>query len=154
MADPIPEGYPPTTPALAVDDAATAIEFYERAFGAKVRERMDTPDGKVAHAELEIGDGLLMIGDQFPQSTLKPPQELGGTTTGLFMYVEDVDAAVERAIDAGATVTSPVEDQFWGDRFGKISDPFGHEWQLATHTEDLTPEEIEERGKEAMAGMS
>jgi PhnB protein len=154
MADPIPEGYPALTPSLTIDGAAEAIEFYERAFGAKVRGRMDAPDGKVAHAELEIGDGLLMVGDPFPQSTLKSPKELGGTATGLFMYVEDVDAAVQRAVDAGATVTSPVEDQFWGDRFGKIADPFGHEWQLATHTEDLTEEEIEKRGREMMGSLS
>jgi PhnB protein len=153
MADPIPEGYPALTPSLTIDGAAQAIEFYERAFDAKLRGRMDAPDGRVAHAELEIGDGLLMLGDPFPQSTAKSPKELGGTTTGLFMYVEDVDAAVQRAVDAGATVTSPIEDAFWGDRFGTIADPFGHEWQLATHKEDLTPEEIERRGNEMMADL-
>jgi PhnB protein len=152
--DPIPEDYPALTPSLAVDDAAEAIEFYKRAFGAKERGRMPGPDGKIAHAELEIGDGLVMLGDPFPQSSIKPPKALGGTSMGLFMYVEDVDAAVQRAVDAGATVTSPIEDQFWGDRFGKVADPFGHEWQIATHKEDLTPEEIMERGKEAMASLS
>jgi PhnB protein len=152
--DPIPEGYPTLTPALAVEDAAEAIEFYKRAFGAKERGRMPGPDGKIAHAELEIGDGVVMLADPFEQSSIKPPRELGGTSMGLFMYVEDVDAAVQRAVDAGATVTSPVEDQFWGDRFGKVADPFGHEWQIATHKEDVTSEEIMERGKEAMASLS
>jgi PhnB protein len=152
--EPIPEGYPTLTPSLAVEDAGEAIEFYKRAFGAKERGRMPGPDGKIAHAELEIGDGLVMLSDPFPQDSIKPPTELGGTSMGLFMYVDDVDAAVQRAVDAGATVTSPVEDQFWGDRFGKVADPFGHEWQIATHKEDLTPEEITERGKEAMASLS
>src|SRR5919106_3169820 len=141
---PVPEGYYTLTPYLAVDDAAAAIEWYGRAFGAKERGRMPGPDGKIAHAELEIGDGVVMLADPFEQSSIKPPRELGGTSMGLFMYVEDVDAAVQRAVDAGATVTSPVEDQFWGDRVGKVAHPFGHEWQIATHKEDLTSEEIME----------
>jgi PhnB protein len=151
---PIPEGYHTLTPYLAVDDAAQAIDFYERAFGAKERSRMPGPDGKIAHAELEIGDSLVMLSDPFPQSSYKSPKQLAGTTMGIFMYVEDVDAAVEQAVDAGATVTMPVEDMFWGDRFGSVSDPFGHMWQIATHKEDLSPEEMMERGKEAMAAMS
>jgi PhnB protein len=149
----IPEGYEGLIPSLAVEDAARAIDFYERAFGARERSRMPGPDGKIAHAEIEIGGSLLMLADPFPQATATPPTELGGTSMGLFLFVEDVDAAVERAVDAGATVTMPVEDQFWGDRYGKVADPFGHEWQLATHKEDLTPEEIERRGAEAMAQM-
>jgi PhnB protein len=152
-AKPIPEGYNTLTTYIAVDDAAQAIEFYKRAFGATERGRMPAPDGRIAHAEVQIGDSVVMLSDPFPQSTCKPPKELGGTSVGMFMYVEDVDAVVQRAVDAGATVTMPVEDQFWGDRFGKVADPFGHEWQIATHTEDLTPEEIEERGKEVMASM-
>jgi len=151
---PIPDGYEGLIPSLIIDGAAEAIEFYERAFGATERLRMPMPDGKVAHAELEIGDAVIMIADPFPQSTLKPPKELGGTTMGVFLYVEDVDAAVQRAVDAGATVTMPVEDQFWGDRYGKIADPFGHEWEIATHVEDVPPEEMEERAKAAMASMS
>jgi PhnB protein len=150
----IPEGYHTITPYLAVEDAERAIEFYKRAFGATERVRMPTPDGKIAHAELDIGDSLVMLSDPFPQSTCKAPKELGGTSAGVFLYVEDVDAVVKRAVDAGATETMPVEDMFWGDRFGKISDPFGHEWQIATHKEDLTPEEIEERAKQAMAGVT
>lgn len=153
-AKPIPEGYHTLTPYLNVDDAAKAIEFYKQAFGATERGRMLAPDGRIAHAELQIGDSVVMLSDPFPQSTSKPPKELGGTSVGIFMYVEDVDAVVQRAVDAGATVTMPVDDMFWGDRFGTLADPFGHEWQVATHTEDLAPEEIEERAKEAMAGMA
>jgi PhnB protein len=149
----IPEGYPTLTPYLAVDDAAQAIDFYKRAFGANERVHMPAPGDKIGHAELEIGDGLVMLSDPFPQATSKPPKELGGTTAVFFMYVDDVDAAVQQAVDAGATLTSPVENMFWGDRSGRIADPFGHEWQLATHVEDVPPEEMEERAKAAMAAM-
>jgi PhnB protein len=152
--DPIPEGYEGLIPVLAVDDAARAIEFYKRAFGATERMRMPGPDGKIAHAEIEIGGSVVMLSDPFPQANRKPPKELGGTSVGTFLYVEDADAAVQQAVDAGATVTMPLEDMFWGDRFGTIADPFGHEWQLATHKEDLSPEEMEERGQEAMAQMA
>jgi PhnB protein len=151
---PIPEGYHTATPYLAVDDAAEAIEYYKKAFGAKERVRMDAPDGKIGHAELEIGDSLVMLSDPFPQSTTRPPKELGGTSTSVFMYVEDVDAVVSQAVEAGATVTMEVADQFWGDRFGTVTDPFGHVWSIATHVEDVPPEEIAERGKAAMAAMS
>ena len=150
---PIPEGYHTLSAVLAVEDASAAIDFYKKAFGAKERMRMDAPGGKVAHAELEIGDSLIMLSDPFPQSTVKPPNEAGTSTMSIFMYSEDVDAAVERAVDAGATVTMPVEDMFWGDRFGTVTDPYGHQWAIATHTRDLSPEEIEEGGKAAMAEM-
>ena len=153
-AKPIPEGYSTITPYLAVDDAAKAIEFYERAFGAKERYRMPGPDGKIAHAEIQVGSSVVMLSDPFPQATAKPPAELGGTTTGLFMYVEDVDAAFRKAVEAGATETMPPADMFWGDRFGSVTDPFGHAWQLATHVEDVSPEEMERRGQEAMAAMA
>jgi PhnB protein len=154
MAKPIPEGYHALTPSLAVDNATRAIEFYKRAFGAKERMRMPGPGNMIAHAELEIGDSVLMLSDPFPQSTVKPPKELGGTSVGVFLYVEDVDEVVQQAVDAGATVAMPVEDQFWGDRFGTVSDPFGHTWMIATHKEDLTPDEMMKRGQEAMASMS
>ena len=150
---PIPEGYEAPIPSLAVDDAARAIDFYTRAFGARERARIEGPGGMIAHAEIEIGSSVVMLADPFPQSTRKPPKELGGTSVGVFIYVEDVDAVVERAVDAGATVTMPVDDMFWGDRYGKVTDPFGHEWEIATHKEDLTPEEMQRRGAEAMAGM-
>ena len=151
---PIPEGYHSVTPYLAVEDAAQAIEYYKKAFGAVEQVRMDAPGGKIGHAELKIGDSHVMLSDPFPQASTKPPKELGGTTCGVFMYVEDVDATVKQAVDAGATVTMEVADQFWGDRFGSITDPFGHSWSIATHVEDVPPEEMAERAKEAMAAMS
>jgi PhnB protein len=151
---PIPEGYHTVTPYLAVDDATEAIEYYTKAFDAKERVRMETPDGKIGHAELEIGDSLVMLSDPFPQASTKPPNELGGTSVSVFMYVEDVDAVVKRAVDAGAMVTMEVADQFWGDRFGSVKDPFGHLWSIATHVEDVPPEEMAERAKAAMAAMS
>ncbi|MBD0328933.1 MAG: VOC family protein [Thermoleophilia bacterium] len=150
-AKPIPEGYHSVTPSLAIDGAADAIEFYKRAFGAQERYRMPTPDGKVAHAELQIGDSVVMLSDSFDWSGVKAPTELGGTTVGIFVYVEDVDAVFQQAVDAGATVAMPVETQFWGDRFGSLTDPYGHHWSLATHVEDVSPEEIERRSREAFA---
>ena len=151
---PIPEGYHTLTPSLAVDNAAEAIEFYKRAFGARERARMEGPGGTIAHAELESGDSVLMLSDPFPQAGASSPTQVGATTVGLFLYVEDVDAVVKRAVDAGATVTMPVDDMFWGDRFGSVSDPYGHSWSLATHVEDVPPEELEERGRAAMAAMA
>ena len=150
---PIPEGYNTATPYLAVEDAARAIEFYTEAFGARESVRMDAPGGKIGHAELVIGDSRIMLSDPFPQASTTPPSQLGGTSASVFMYVEDVDAVVKRAVDAGATVTMEVADQFWGDRFGTITDPFGHVWSIATHVEDVPPEEMAERAKTAMAGM-
>jgi PhnB protein len=152
-AKPIPEGLSTLTPYLAVDDAAAAIEYYKRAFGAKERTLMRGPDGSIGHAELEIGDARFMLSDPFPQSATTSPRQLGGTSASVFMYVEDVDAVVEKAIDEGATITMEVADQFWGDRFGTITDPFGHVWSIATHIEDLTPEEIEERAKQFFAAV-
>jgi len=151
---PIPEGYHTLTPYLVVDDAAEAVEYYKEAFGAKERIRMEAPDGKIGHAELEIGDSLVMLSDPFPQSSVRPPSELGGTSASVFMYVEDVDTVVKRAVDSGAKVTMEVADQFWGDRFGTVADPFGHSWSIATHVEDVPPEEMAERAKAAMAAMS
>jgi PhnB protein len=154
--NPIPEGYHSLNAYLAVEDASAAIEFYKRAFGAKERMIMPGPEGKIGHAELEIGDSIIMLSDPFPQppSSYKPPKQLGGTTMGLMMYVEDVDAVVQQAVDAGAEITMPVDDMFWGDRFGQVTDPFGHAWQIATHVEDVPPEEMAERAKAAMASMS
>lgn len=151
---PIPEGYHTATPYLAVDDAAEALEYYKKAFGAKERGRMEAPDGKIGHAEIQIGDSLVMLSDPFPQASTRTPKELGGTTASVFLYVENVDAFVQRAVDAGATVSMEVADQFWGDRFGTITDPFGHSWSVATHIEDVPPEEMAERAKTAMAAMS
>jgi PhnB protein len=150
---PVPDGYHTVTPYLTVDDAAAAIEYYKQAFGAKERVRMNAPDGKVGHAELEIGDSLVMLSDALPQFTARPPKELGGTTGAVFLYVEDVDAVTKQAVDAGGTVEMEVADQFWGDRFGSITDPFGHLWSIATHVEDVPPEEMAERAKAAMAAI-
>ena len=152
--EPIPEGYHTATPYLAVDDVAEALEYYKKAFGAKERGRMEAPDGKIGHAEIQIGDSLVMLSDPFPQASTRTPKELGGTTASVFLYVENVDAFVQRAVDAGATVSMEVADQFWGDRFGTITDPFGHSWSVATHIEDVPPEEMAERAKTAMAAMS
>jgi PhnB protein len=149
--DPIPEGYRTITPYLCVDDAAAAIEFYTAAFGAKERGRMDAPGGKIGHAELEIGDSVVMLSDALPQFATRAPKDVGATTVGVFLYVEDVDAVVEQAVRAGATLTTEVEDQFWGDRYGAVTDPFGHLWSIATHVEDVPPEEMAERAKAAMA---
>lgn len=154
MPQPVPEGYQTLTPYLPVDDASEAIEFYQRAFGAKERSRMAGPDGKIAHAELEIGNSVVMVSDPFPQATAKPPKELGGTSASIFMYVENVDEVFRQAVDVGATPTMEPEDMFWGDRFGAITDPYGHAWQIATHVEDVSPEEMAERSKEWMAAMA
>src|SRR5215218_6040713 len=136
-AEPIPHGMGGPIPSLSLDGAAAAIDFYERAFGADVLGRMDAPDGKVAHALLQIGDSYVMLADAFPQSSCRPPSELGATSVSIFLYVDDVDAVVDRAVSGGATVTLPVDDMFWGERWGKITDPFGHEWEVATHVEDV-----------------
>jgi PhnB protein len=151
---PIPEGYRTVSPYLAVDDAARAIEYYVKAFGAQEVARMHAPDGKIGHAELQIGDSHVMLADPFPQSSTRSPKELGGTSASVFLYVEDVDAVVKQAVEAGATLTMEVADQFWGDRFGSITDPFGHVWAIATHVEDVSPEEVAVRAKAAMAAMS
>lgn len=150
---PIPEGYHTLTAYLAVDDATAAIDFYKEAFGATERGRMDAPGGKIGHAELQIGDSVFMLSDPFPQSSVKSPKETGTTTASMFMYSEDVDAAIQRAVEAGATVEQEPTDMFWGDRFGSVADPFGHRWAIATHIEDVSPEEMAERGKAAMAEM-
>jgi PhnB protein len=144
----IPEGYHTVTPYLAVDDATAAIEFFRRAFGAKERVRRAAPDGKVGHAELEIGDSVVMLADPYPELIAKPPKELGGNSVGLFVYVENVDDLVKQAVEAGATLTMAPKDQFWGDRTGTVTDPFGHVWEIATHVEDVPPEELAERSNE------
>ncbi|MGA9393579.1 MAG: VOC family protein [Candidatus Sulfotelmatobacter sp.] len=152
-AKPIPEGYHTITPSLTVRDAARAIEFYKRAFGAVEKGVMKGPDGKVMHAELRIGDSLVMLADEFPQFGSLSPQSIGGTGTGLHIYVEDVDSAFDQAIGAGAVVEMPVTDMFWGDRFGKLVDPFGHKWSIATHNRDMSMEEIEEAQEEFMSKL-
>jgi PhnB protein len=151
---PVPEGYHTITPYLAVDDASAAIDFYQRALGAKERVRMAGPGDSVMHAELEIGDSLVMLSDPFPQASTKTPKELGGTSVNIFVYVEDIDALYNQAIDAGATSLMEPDDMFWGDRFGSVQDPFGHTWTIATHIEDVEPEEMEKRSQEFFAAMA
>jgi PhnB protein len=150
----IPQGFHSITPSIVVRDAARAIEFYKKALGAKELMRMAGPDGKIMHAELQIGDSIIFLGDEMPQSPSKSPQTLGGSTGALHLYVEDVDRAFQKAIDAGGKVNMPVGDQFWGDRYGSFVDPFGQVWGLGTHKEDLSNEEMQERAKAFFAQMA
>jgi len=148
MADkvkPVPDGYHTATPYLIVKGAAKAIEFYKQAFGATEVERMEMPDGKIAHAEIKIGDSIIMLGDEAPQHGTRGPKSLGGSPCGLYLYVENVDETFNRAITAGATVTMAVKDQFYGDRNGSLVDPFGHTWYVATRQENLSMDEIRQR---------
>jgi PhnB protein len=147
---PIPEGYHSVTPYLIVKDAARAIEFYKKALGAKELMRMPGPGGKVMHAEIKIGNSPIMMADEFPDQKIVGPQSLGGTSVGLLLYVEDVDAVFQRTVAAGATVEKPLADQFYGDRSGTVIDPFGHKWTIATHVEDVPEAEMEKRAKAAM----
>lgn len=147
---PVPEGYHTATPYLTVHDANRALEFYKQAFGAQVLVRMDGPDGKVGHAEFQIGDSRLMLADEFPQMGAKSAQTLGGTPVAVLLYVEDVDALFQQALKAGGKEERPVEDQFYGDRMGSLFDPFGHRWFIATHKEDVSPEEMKKRMAEKM----
>jgi PhnB protein len=151
---PVPEGYNTVTPYLAVPNAAEAIDFYTRALGAKERVRMPGPGDSIMHAELEIGDSLIMLSDPFPQASTKTPKELGGTSVNIFVYDEDIDALYKQAVDAGATSLMEPDDMFWGDRFGLVQDPFGHTWTIATHIEDVPPEEMQKRSEEFMASMA
>ena len=143
----IPDGYTAVTPYLTITGAAKAIEFYKRAFGAEETMRLAMPDGKIAHAEISIGGARVMLHDEAPQWNALSPQTVGDTSSTVMLYVDDADAVVKRAADAGATVTMPVADQFYGDRCGNIKDPFGHKWAIATHVEDVSPEEIARRAK-------
>jgi len=142
---PVPDGYHTATPYLIVKGAAKAIEFYKQAFGATELERMEMPDGKIAHAEIKIGDSIIMLGDEAPQHGTRGPKSLGGSPCGLYLYVEDVDETFNRAVTAGATVTMEVKDQFYGDRNGSLVDPFGHTWYVATRKENLSMDEIQRR---------
>lgn len=147
----IPDGYHVVTPYLVVKGAADAIEFYTRAFGAHERFRMPAPDGSLMHAEIQIGDSAVMLSDENPQMGSTAPPTLGGSAGSLLVYVEDVDGAYQQAVDAGAKALMPVTEMFWGDRYGEVQDPFGHRWAIATHVEDVSPEEMEKRAAAAMA---
>ena len=149
----IPEGYHTITPSLAIRDAARALDFYKKAFGAEERFRMPGPDGKLMHAELQIGTSLVMLGEEMPDMGARSPQTLGGTPVSFYLYVEDVDAFWKRAVEAGAKPTMPLTDMFWGDRMGKLEDPFGHAWAPAQHIKDLTPEEMQKASEAFFAQM-
>jgi len=154
QVSPIPKGYHSGTPYLTVNDAARALEFYKRAFGAQEVTRMDGPDGKIAHAEIKIGDSMIMLGDEMPGMGNRSPQSLGGTTGGVMLYVDNVDTVFNQAVSAGAQVEGPVTDMFWGDRYGRLKDPFGHSWSVATHIEDVAPAEMSKRMKDFAAKMA
>jgi PhnB protein len=147
---PIPEGYHTATAYLIIKDAAKALDFYKKAFGAVELVRMEGPGGKIGHAEIKIGDSPIMLADEHPNMGFRSPQSLGGTPVSLVLYVEDVDTWFSRAVAAGATVMRPVQDQFYGDRTGTLTDPFGHVWTIATHKEDVTSEEMRKRSEAFM----
>jgi PhnB protein len=151
----VPEGFHTITAGLTIKGAAEAIEFYKQALGAQEIMRMTGPNGLIGHAELRIGDSVLFITDEMPNMGMcKSPQTLGGTTGSLYLYVDDVDSAFDRAVKAGGKATMPVADMFWGDRFGSFEDPFGYIWGVSTHVRDLSPEQIEEAAKEFYAEMA
>jgi PhnB protein len=148
---PIPDGYHSVTPYLYIRGAAKAVEFYKKVFGAKEILRMPGPAGQIMHAELKIGDSMIMLSDEHPQMGALSPESVGGSPMGLHVYVENVDAVVQKAVEAGAKLDRPVKDQFYGDRSGSLTDPFGHKWYVATHVEDIAPEELSKRAAAAMS---
>ena len=150
----VPAGYHTVTPSIIVRDADAAIRFYVRAFGAEELSRMLGPDGSVMHAEIRIGDSIIMLGEENEGWGTKSPLLTNGNPSSLHLYVPDADAAFARAVDAGATVRYPLEDAFWGDRYGKVADPFGHEWGLATRVKELSPAEMQAAGEAWMAQMA
>lgn len=150
----VPQGFHTVTASIVVRNAPQAIEFYKKALGAEERMRMLGPNGKVMHAELKIGDSIIFVTDEMPEMGCTSPQSLGGHTGSLYLYLDDVDTAFQRAIDAGGKASMPVADMFWGDRFGSFTDPYGHSWGLSTHVEDLSEPEIEERAKAWHAQMA
>jgi PhnB protein len=146
---PIPDGYHTATPYLIVSGAAKALEFYKKAFGATELFRMPQPDGRIGHAEMQIGNSRIMLADEFPERDIRSPQTLGGSPVSILLYVEDADRVFNQAVAAGAKVVRPLENQFYGDRMGGLTDPFGHAWHIATHIEDVSPEELQKRAAAA-----
>jgi PhnB protein len=146
----VPEGYHSITPYLAIDGAAEAIEFYKRAFGATEVMRVQAPGGKIGHAEIEVDGSRIMLGDEYPDMGFRGPKAYGGSPVSLHLYVSDVDTVARQAVAAGAKELRPVKDQFYGDRTGSFEDPFGHVWHIATHKEDLAPDELKRRAEQAM----
>ena len=149
----IPEGYPRVTPYLHVEGAGKAIDFYTSVFEGTERTRMDAPGGKIGHAEIAIGDSIIMLADEFPDMNVRGPHSIGGTPVTIHIYVEDVDAVHARAIAQGAEEIGPVKNHFYGDRSGQFEDPFGHRWNVSSHVEDVPPDEMQKRAQEAMEGM-
>ena len=154
MTKPIPDGYHTATPYLIIRGAAEAIEFYKKAFGATELLRIPAPGGKIGHAEVKIGDSPIMLADEYPEMGYKGPQTLGGSPVSIMIYVDDVDTVFNQAVAAGASVKEAVTDKFYGDRMGTVIDPFGHVWHVATHKEDISLEEMEQRAKAAGAAAS
>ncbi|WP_327251474.1 VOC family protein [Streptomyces sp. NBC_01244] len=150
---PVPEGYPRVTPYLCIDGAAAAIDFYASVLGARERMRMAGSGGKIGHAELELGSSVIMLADEYPDLGFRSPKSVGGTPVTLHVYVEDVDAVFAEALARGATALRPIRDEFYGDRTGQFEDPFGHRWNIATHIEDVPPDEMEKRSGEAERAM-
>ncbi len=150
--NPIPEGHHTITPHLIVRNCGKAIEFYSKAFGARELFRIPGPDGSVMHAELQIGNSIIYMCEECPDMEAVSPQALNGSPVTIHLYVENVDTAFKKATNAGAEVVMPLSDMFWGDRYGKVTDPFGHHWSLATHVEDVPPQELEQRAAAAMSG--
>lgn len=150
----IPEGYHSITPVLIVKDGNAAIEFYKKGFDVEERHRMKSPDGRVAHAELKLGDSIFMLSDEYPEMKCHSPNSIGGSPVSMYVYVEDVDELFNKAVSAGAKVLDPVKDQFWGDRHGRLEDPFGHLWSIATHKKDLSEEEMKRAAEAAFSQMS
>ena len=153
-AKPVPEGYHTVTPYLTVKGAAKAMDFYQRAFGAKLRGTLPMPDGRIGHAEMMIGNSIVMLADEFPEHGNKSPETLSGSPVGLAIYTENVDELFNRAVKAGATVKEAVADKFWGDRAGSVTDPFGHKWTILTHKEEVSFEEMRKRMEKMFAGKS
>jgi len=153
---PIPQGFHSVTPYLTLNDTARALDFYKRAFGAEELSRMDTPNGKIGHAEIKIGDSIVMLADEMPGTgnAARSPQALNGTTAGIYLYVDNADKVFNQAVSAGAHIEEPLTDMFWGDRYGRLKDPFGHSWAVATHKEDVAPAEMKNRARDFAAKMA
>lgn len=153
MTKPIPDGFHSATPSLVVSDSKKAIEFYKKAFGANEIYQFPGPEGKIMHAMVKIGDSFIMMCDEFPDMGAKSPTSIGGTPVTIQLYVEDANKIFNQAVNAGAKVTMPIMDAFWGDRYGCVIDPYGHSWAIATHQKDMTPEELRKAGEEFFCNM-
>lgn len=153
MTKPIPDGFHTVTSSLVVSNSKDAIEFYKKAFDAIEINQYPTPDGKIMHAQIKIGDSFVFLADEFPEMSTRSPTTLGGSTTSLHLYVEDADKIFNQAIEAGAKVVMPIMDAFWGDRFGMLTDPYGHSWAISTHQKDLSDEEMKKASEDFFANM-